>query len=105
MIFTILLISVINVYMVITNTVLTSISSYLSLMILLSFIGYIISFIVGMIRVSIQDSSLFLSKMFEHILVDVYVDNISTYIKYNILELLAIIIFISTTMYVMKGAI
>lgn len=105
MIFTFLLITIVNVYMIYADKMSTSISSYLSLIVFLSLIGYILSFIVGVIRVAIKDSSLLLSKLFEHVCVDVYMDEISTFFKYNIIPLIVTIAFAVSTLFIMKGAI
>lgn len=105
MIFTFLLLTLTNGYLIYANKMTTSISTYLSLIVFLSLIGYLVSFVVGIIRVAIDDRSFLLSKLFEHVCVDVYMNEVKVYFKYNILPLIVIVACAISTLYLMKGAI
>ena len=105
MLFFILLTIAYNIKILYFNSINRSLSNYLTILLLLAFASYVVCFIVGFIRVKIQDKSLFLSAMFNSSLVDVCVDSTKLYIKYNIISFIIICGAAFTTLMIMKEVI
>ena len=105
MLFTLLLITLGNGYIMFANVPMTSVTSYLSVTVFLSAVAYFLCFLVGFIRVHIEDTSNFLSILFSHPCVDVYADTKGQYLKYNIFTLFVVIAFTLSTLSILKGAV
>ena len=105
MLYNIVLLLGYNIQLAVTNTKPASLSQYLSNVIVISMVAYLFCFLMGIIRVIKNDSSVIIAALFNHSLVDVFVDSVGLYFKYNTLPFIITLAGGVSVLYIMQGVI